>query len=120
FQPAAHALQQAAATLSSWQLSPQEETVLRLPTVPSWGEAPMLEDVWVGREPPRITGEAVYGFQGAITPLLGHLVNAIWNLEQGNHAYGAGLRRVMLAAAVAEFAARVEAAVTIYTAAVWD
>lgn len=120
FEPAADALQHAAATLGSWQLSPQEATVLRLPIVPSWGEAPMLEDVWVGREPPRATGEAVYGFHGAITPLLGHLLNAIRNLEQGNYAYGAGLRRVMLAAAVAEFAARVEAAVSIYTAAVWD
>ena len=120
FEPAAHALQQAAAALSTWQLSPQETTVLSLPTVPSWGEAPMLEDVWVGREPPTLTGEAVYGFQGAITPLLGHLLNAIHNLEQGNYAYGAGLRRVMLAAAVAEFATRVKAAVSIYTAAVWD
>ncbi|WP_147916755.1 hypothetical protein [Ruania zhangjianzhongii] len=120
FEPAAHALAHAVATLNTWQLSPQEATVLTLPTVPSWGEAPMLEDVWVGREPPRLTGEAVYGFQGAITPLLAHLLNAIRNLEQGSYAYGAGLRRVMLAAAVAEFAARVEAAVSIYTAAVWD
>lgn len=120
FEPAAHALQQATAALSSWQLSPQEATVLRLPTVPSWGEAPMLEDVWVGRQPPSWTGEAVYGFQGAIAPLLGHLLNAVRNMEQGSYAYGAGLRRVMLAAAVAEFAARVEAAVSVYTAAVWD
>ena len=120
FEPAAHALLQATQSLSTWQLSPQEATVLSLPTVPSWGEAPMLEDVWVGREPPTIAGEAVYGFQGAITPLLGHLLHAVRNLEQGNYAYGAGLRRVMLAAAVAEFASRVEAAVSIYTAAVWD
>src|SRR5699024_7966330 len=64
--------------------------------------------------------EGVYGFQGAITPLLAHLTNAVDNLAQGQATFGAGLRRLMLAAAVAEFAARVEAAVTVFTAAVWD
>lgn len=120
FHPAARATWHAASVLSTWSLSAQEAGALASPTVASWGEAPMLEDVWVGRQPARLAEEAVYGFEGAITPLLAHLTNAVDNLAQGQATFGTGLRRVMLAAAVAEFAARVEAAVTVFTAAVWD
>lgn len=120
FRPAARATRHAVSVLSTWRLSDQESAVLTSGATPSWGEAPMLEDVWVGRQPPRLSDEGVYGFQGAISPLLAHLMHAIGNLHQGSADYGAGLRRVMLAATVAEFAARVEAAVTVFTAAVWD
>lgn len=120
FRPAAGLLGQAVSQLSSWQLTLAETTALKQPHLPSWGEAQMLEDVWVGRQPPEPAGETVYGFQASISPLLGHLVHAIRNLAQGDATYGAGLRRLMLAAAVAEFAGRVTAAVTTFTAAVWE
>ncbi len=120
FQPARQATWHAMSVLREWRLSVQESAVLASTMTATWGEAPMLEDVWVGRQPARLADEAVYGFESAISPLLAHLLNAVANLAQGQTAYGAGLRRVMLAAAVAEFATRVEAAVTVFTAAVWD
>ncbi|WP_277051342.1 hypothetical protein [Ruania albidiflava] len=120
FHPARRAAWYAASVLRTWTLSVQEAAVLASTTVPSWAEAPMLEDVWVGSEPVRLADEAVYGFEGAITPLLAHLTGAVDALAQGQATFGTGLRRVMLAAAVAEFAARTEAVVSMFTAAVWD
>src|SRR5699024_5924004 len=118
FRSAGAALDHGLAVLSTWQVPPQQLAALRRTSTGFWGEPLLHGDVWVGTQPVD-EAETVYGFTTAVPALLGRLHECVRTLTEEVHAAD-GPRMVARAGALAEFAARVEAAVLTFTAAVWE
>ena len=118
FRSAGAALDHGLAVLSTWQVPPKQLAALRRTSTGFWGEPLLHGDVWVGTQPVD-ESETVYGFASAMPALLERLHQSVGAVAEDVHP-GDGPRMVARAAALAEFATRVEAAVLSFTAAVWE